>query len=84
VEPYVVLACPLCGRRRLQPGEDASKDRLLEAIAAHVLDQHPGTGPDEAEVALASAVEATTVEAFDPASVEPERWTHPEADESEG
>lgn len=56
----------------------------MEAIAAHVFDQHPGTEPDEAETVLASAVEATTVEAFDPETVDPGRWTHPKADGSEG
>lgn len=78
MEPYVVLTCPICDRRRLQPAEDVSRDRLLEAIAAHVLDRHPGTGPHGAESALESAVEAATVEPFDPETVEPERWVRPE------
>ena len=78
MEPYAVLTCPLCGRRRLQPAEGTSKERLLEAIAAHVLDQHPGTEPDEAETLLSSALEATTVEAFDPGAVEAERWVDPD------
>lgn len=78
MEPFVVLTCPFCGRQRLQPAEDASSDRLLEALAAHVLDQHPGTIPTSAEPALESAVEATTVEVFDPDAIEPERWVRPE------
>lgn len=78
MEPCVVLTCPLCGRRRLYPGGDASRDQLLKAMAAHALDQHPGTGPAEAEKVLESAIEATTVEAFDPGTVETEGWVPPE------
>jgi hypothetical protein len=78
VEPFVVLTCPFCGRRRLQPAEETSSDRLLEALAAHVLNQHSETRPAEAEPALESAIESATVEAFDPETVEPERWVRPE------
>ena len=78
VEPFVVLTCPFCGRQWLQPAEEASSDRLLEALAADVLDRHPETRPPEAEPALESAVEATTMEAFDPDEVEPARWVRPE------
>jgi len=77
MEPYVVLKCPICGRRSLL-GEETSKDRLLQAIAAHMLDEHPEMGPGEAELVLESAIETSTVEAFNPESVEPRRWIWPD------
>ena len=74
MEPYVVLSCPICGRRRLLLGQETSKDQLLQAIAAHVLDEHPEMGPNEAELVLELAIKVTTVEAFDPEAIEPMRW----------
>ena len=52
----VVLTCPVCGLKRALPAPEASTDRLVEALGAHVLDAHPDEPPGEIEPRLERAL----------------------------
>ena len=58
---YFVIECPRCGARRAFPGGDASSDRFLRAVAAHLLESHSEIGGAEAEDLLERALDEPEV-----------------------
>lgn len=73
---HVVLECPICEQQKPYDPSEASTDRFVEAVGAHIFAKHPSTRPGKAETLIERAVENAEIIDIDDGVVTIGSWDH--------